>query len=43
MLILERLFNKKTIFTILSFKYKRFRIIKYKDLNFLIKDIKQMK
>lgn len=43
MFILERLFNKKIIFTILNFKYKHFQIIKYKNLNFLIKNMKQMR
>ena len=38
--VFERLFDKKIIFAILNFKYKRFRIIKYKNFDFLIKNIK---
>lgn len=38
--ILEKLFNKRIIFAILNFKYKYFRIIKYENFDFLIRDIK---
>ena len=41
MLVLEKLFGKKAISAILSFKYKRFRVVKYKNLDSLIKNMKQ--
>ena len=40
-LILERLLGKRAISAILSFKYRRFRVVKYEDLDSLVRGMKQ--
>ncbi len=41
MLVLERLLGKRAISAILSFKYRRFRVVKYEDLDSLVRGMKQ--
>ena len=42
LLVLERLLGKRAISAILSFKYRRFRVVKYKDLDSLVRGMNQI-